>query len=128
MSHFYKILMAGKGNSRRTPHMMCEWKPRGKWMPRLEGKLKACRNGYHLCTLRTLREWLATYQGYRAPLTVWLVKVEGKVSFLLPPSKEGKKHVARRVALVKPIAHLKLNGDIDKILEKVSEFEKKAKR
>ena len=44
------------------------WKP-GEWMPRIEGELIACENGYHLCRGKDLMDWLnecifeATYRG-----------------------------------------------------------------
>ena len=33
------------------------WKP-GKWMPKVEGKLKPCYNGYHICRREDLIHWL----------------------------------------------------------------------
>ena len=33
------------------------WKP-GKWMPAIEGDLKPCENGYHLCKAEHLLDWL----------------------------------------------------------------------
>ena len=33
------------------------WKP-GKWMPRIQGKLIVCENGYHLCREKDLLSWL----------------------------------------------------------------------
>ena len=33
------------------------WKP-GKWMPKIEGKLEPCENGYHICRPQDLVRWL----------------------------------------------------------------------
>ena len=33
------------------------WKP-GKWMPKVEGALEPCKNGYHICRREDLVRWL----------------------------------------------------------------------
>lgn len=33
------------------------WKP-GKWMPKIDGELEPCKNGYHICRKKDLVHWL----------------------------------------------------------------------
>lgn len=57
---FYKVL--GKGGKCCNGgmgkwHLPKNGKP-GKWMPKIEGELVACENGYHLCRAEDLVCWL----------------------------------------------------------------------
>ena len=47
---------------------MGTWEPEGVPMPRIEGELVACENGYHVCTLEDLIDWLAP--------AIWEVEID----------------------------------------------------
>tara|TARA_R110000737_G_scaffold138460_2_gene169445 strand:+ start:441 stop:965 length:525 start_codon:yes stop_codon:yes gene_type:complete len=72
----------------------------GKWITPIEGKLVACRNGYHVCTKFTLMEnvLMICFSG-RTPLYVY--EVETKEEERIAPAKnllmkiQGKKRVCR---------------------------------
>jgi hypothetical protein len=62
----------------------------GEWMPKIEGKLRPCVNGYHILKREHLIEWIA-------PVAVFQVEVKGRVQW------DGNKGVVRQARLVKRI-------------------------
>ena len=94
--HLYKVL-----NTDGTPHNGGvgqwslptqredgAWQP-GDWMPPIEGRLRPCANGYHVCRIDQLLKWIGP--------AIYLVEVRGDVIV------EDDKIIAREARLVRPM-------------------------
>ena len=64
--------------------------PVGEWMPEIEGPLKPCANGYHLCRRQDLINWLGP--------AIWVAEYEGE------RVDDDDKIVVRRARIVEQLA------------------------
>ena len=51
----------------------------GKWMPKIEGELSVCQQGYHLCRKKDLIHWLHGPEIYEAEYRGEILKSDNKV-------------------------------------------------
>ena len=74
----YKVLDSGRSTYQDFVWPLPKGKRPGKWMPKIEGELVACENGYHLCREKDILEWLGP-EIYEAEHRGELVEAKDKV-------------------------------------------------
>ena len=66
----------------------------GEWMPAVEGELKPCVNGYHLCRRGDLINWLGE--------TIWTAEYQGERIDVDAPADQSKV-VVRQARILRPL-------------------------
>ena len=92
--YYFKILRY----NRTGGYTKYRWPSLGQWTSPVEGRLIACRNGYHVCRPRDIHKWM--YR--RSPVDknrdrVFLVEVAGEII------ESHNKVVVRRAKLIKEL-------------------------